>query len=117
MEAAEVRIGHLIASPSPNGMPDSVRPLLHTLHDPPAVAIDVFALGNAATQTSPGACSPVPIVTAPRGFPLAREIDIALAERDIDLLHVHGTEICPLIICRRWSDATGKPYLISPMAG
>lgn len=110
-----MRIGHLLAPPPwPSGTFDPVRPLVHMLHDPPAVAIDVFALGSATAQPQPVAWSPVPIVTAPPGFPLAREIDIALAERDVDLLHVHGTATCPLIICRRWSDATGKPYLISP---
>lgn len=111
-----MRVGHLIAC-EPDRPAVAAHPFMRAIHLASDEAINVLAVEDKGAQMEREAWSPVSIARAPHGFTIARELDIALAEHDVDLLHLHGLRASTSIICRRWADATGRPYLVSPHSG
>jgi glycosyltransferase involved in cell wall biosynthesis len=92
--------------------------LARALHRPPEVEVAVFGLQDDATVADSAAWGGLHVTAAPtRGpkqFGFSRDLDLALANADLDLLHIHGLWTYTSVASRRWADATARPYLITP---
>ena len=115
-----MRIGFVTTSVSRlgGGIFNATRLLARSLHRPPDRHVTIFGLTDAATESDRPAWGALPVTVAPirgaRRFGFSRELDIAVAGSDLDLLHTHGLWAYPSVASRRWSDGTGRPYMISP---
>jgi glycosyltransferase involved in cell wall biosynthesis len=115
-----MKIGLLTASLSRQGggIFHALCPLSHSLHRPPEVDVAVFGLQDDATATDSAAWEGLDVTAAPtrgpRQFGFSRDLDLALAEADLDLLHIHGLWTYTSVASRRWADATARPYVITP---
>lgn len=115
-----MKVGFVLPSVShlAGGMFHAARLLARSLHHPPERAIGVFGLADEGTEADRASWHPIEVVATrvrgPRRFGFSKDLDIALAGVDLDILHTHGLWAYPSIASRRWSDATSRPYLISP---
>jgi poly(glycerol-phosphate) alpha-glucosyltransferase len=89
-----------------------------SLHHPPEIDVLAFGLRDEMTEPDLSAWGALTVVAAggrgPRRMGFSRDLDIALAGADLDLLHVHGLWTYTSVASRRWADATARPYLVTP---
>jgi hypothetical protein len=115
-----MRIGLLTASLSRRGgnVSAALSALGCSLHCPPEVDVAAFGLRDDITDSDLGAWGTVKVTAAPvrgaRKFGFSRDLDRALAEAELDLLHVHGLWTYASVASRRWADATARPYIVTP---
>jgi glycosyltransferase involved in cell wall biosynthesis len=117
---SSMRIGFLTASLSrQGGNVSAALPVLgRSLHSLAEVDVAAFGLRDEMTDADFGTWGTVTVTAAPargpRKFGFSRDLDLALAHADLDLLHVHGLWTYTSVACRRWADATARPYIVSP---
>lgn len=94
------------------------RLLATALHQPPIRRVNIFGLADEGALEDSAAWGEVPVAVASarplQKFGLSRELDIKMSGTDLDLLHTHGLWSCTSVTTRRWSDATARPYVVSP---
>ncbi|MFC3175184.1 glycosyltransferase [Novosphingobium bradum] len=78
----------------------------------------VFALDDAHAETDRGRFGPTPVTTCavvgPRLVGFAPGLGRALAQGQLDCLHLHGIWMYPSAAASAWAARTGRPYFISP---
>jgi glycosyltransferase involved in cell wall biosynthesis len=115
-----MRIGFLTASLSRRGgnVSAALSVLGRSLHRPPDLDVAAFGLRDEMTDADSGAWGTVTVTATaargPRKFGFSRELDLALAQAELDLLHIHGLWTYTSVASRRWADATARPYIITP---
>jgi glycosyltransferase involved in cell wall biosynthesis len=115
-----MKLALLMASVSRRGggIFQAVRILAQALHRPPALEAVIVGARDDATDQDRPAWGGLPVsagrIRGPRTFGYSKEMDAALAEANVDLLHVHGLWAYPSIASRRWADATTRPYIVAP---
>jgi poly(glycerol-phosphate) alpha-glucosyltransferase len=115
-----MRIGLLTASLSRRGgnLFATLSALGRSLHQLPEIDIAAFGLRDEMTDSDVAAWGTLKVTAAqvrgPSKFGFSRELDSALAQADLDLLHVHGLWTYTSVASRRWADATARPYIITP---
>jgi hypothetical protein len=115
-----MRIGLLTASVSRQGgnLFATLSVLGRSLHQLPDVEIAAFGSRDETTESDLAAWGGLKVTAAqvrgPSKFGFSRELDLALSEADLDLLHIHGLWTYSSVASRRWADATARPYIITP---
>jgi glycosyltransferase involved in cell wall biosynthesis len=118
--AGSMKIGLLAASLSRHGgnISAALSALGRSLHRPPEINVAAFGLRDEMTDADLGAWGTMTVTAAPvrgpRKFGFSRELDLALAQAELDLLHIHGLWTYTSVASRRWADATARPYIITP---
>jgi poly(glycerol-phosphate) alpha-glucosyltransferase len=115
-----MRIGLLTASLSRHGgnVSAALSALGRSLHHPPELDVAAFGLRDEMTDADLGTWGTMTVtataVRGPRTFGFSRELDLALAQAELDLLHIHGLWTYTSVASRRWADATARPYIVTP---
>jgi glycosyltransferase involved in cell wall biosynthesis len=115
-----MKIGLLTASLLRRGgsLANTLALLGQSLHRPPEIDVMAFGLRDETTEADLGPWGTMTVAAAvargPQKFGFSRELDLALAHADLDLLHVHGLWTYTSVASRRWADATARPYIVSP---
>jgi poly(glycerol-phosphate) alpha-glucosyltransferase len=94
------------------------RRLAHALHRLPDVEVCVVGLEDERTEAdraawvplAPTACATV----GPDAFGYAPDLVDAILETDADIVHLHALWMYTSWAVQRWSDETGRPYVVSP---
>lgn len=116
---APPRVGMLIGSTSSagGGVTEALRSLTRALQQGPGTKVEIFATAAPdGTEEADwgGAAVHRHGVRGPAAFAYAPLLNRSLAMRPLDLLHLHGLWMYCSVASRRWSLATGGPFLISP---
>ena len=115
-----MRIGLLTASLSRHGgnVSAALSVLGRSLHRSPELDVAAFGLQDEMTDPDLATWGTMTVTATaargPRKFGFSRELDLALAQAELDLLHVHGLWTYTSVASRRWADATARPYIITP---
>lgn len=114
-----MRIGLITASASRlgGGVFEAVATHASMLRDLGA-APHIFTLQDAYTEADRHRFGSTPVtscaVFGPRQIGYAPRLVAALADADLDCLHLHGIWMYPSAAASRWAAKSGKPYFISP---
>ncbi len=116
-----MKVVHLVESVSRNGagLSESVRRLSLGLVQDAKTDVSVIAFRDKFTDVDlndwlplrPKILSPLPLGF---GFIYAIGLRDAVIEENPDLVHNNGLWLHPSIVCAKWKQQTGKPYVISP---
>jgi poly(glycerol-phosphate) alpha-glucosyltransferase len=113
-----LRVGMLIGSTSVagGGVPEALRKLCFALDKVPGISPEVFALRGDDKQLLDFGTIPVHLAPATwsLGFGYAPMLGAMIAQRQPDILHVHGLWMYLSVVARRWHRSTSKPYVVSP---
>ena len=117
---APMRVGMMIGSiaNSGAGVAMALHSLTRALHQIPGTSVEVFGMGAddgvTAERDWAGARLHLHKVRGPASFAYAPTLSRSLADRPIDLLHLHGLWMYCSVATRRWAIRSGRPCLISP---
>lgn len=112
-----LRVGMLVGSASSagGGVVEAVRSLAMALDRLPDVAVEVFAPDQGGRACDFGE---VPVrlapVHGPSSFAYAPRLHALMMEARLDVVHVHGLWMYLSVAARRWAEATGQSYIVSP---
>src|SRR5690606_6498708 len=107
---------------SGGGVPEALRSLSRALQNRPGTTVEVFSMSASSEDGEAewrdedwgGARLHYHAVRGPASFSYAPTLQRTLAERPLDLVHLHGLWMYPSVATRRWGVQSGKPCLISP---
>lgn len=116
---APLRIGMLIASTNAagGGVSVALQSLTRALEQRPETRVEIFSLSEPERDDAAswgGATLIHHQVRGPRSFSYAPALDRSLADRPVDLVHLHGIWMYCSVAARRWASRSGGPCLISP---
>ena len=105
-------------SRSGGGVFEAVFRMARSLHAVPGLELAVLGLADAHATSSiadwNGVQNTALPICGPTGWGYSPKLANRLNRTMPDLLHVHGLWMYPSMASRRWSHATGRPYMVTP---